>query len=1207
MATGTWQLGIYWASGTLYYGIEKLRPKECVGALGKHASQKAEVEVIENLRSLGLRLLSMTDYVRAGIFHNGVEIFGGIIRREWDFDAQFSSIDSLSLTIEDQSALLARQCYADGTTSDDGTTLLTPAIWEDLKICDPSDTDNSIVHKLFALTSVDPEITVLSGAVISTTKDYFQIFEGDDVKACIEELLWENDLDYRFTAYGEVEIFSTSISRTSTATISTFLDSLKVSGSVWEQKGYKMSWRQYKTSGRIKLGSNTHYFSHWYPSWDMAHVAANIPYQYSQMDQDGFDLISISNKTYTVDSNDAEAHGLTVTYASDNKSCNIDYHATTFAFSGLFASERRITVNIWGNVVYSSNSEARTYVSEAGIETETLSLSYIRSQSDAEEITRRVAQRGKAGATTYSFSSYDDYDINGIYTLNESTILQMDVNVRILEKTYDPEEKIYSYVAEGAEIPDVSIAIKEIEEEEDDDEEEPLTIGFADYIVPSGDEEPAAYANGSVFANSGYTIAWSLNGTALSGTDRHITVDRSSMVDGANYITAVVTLDGTTYTATARFYYDSSYMQPLIEYAWGNSRNTAPTGGWASTPPTYSPSLPYEWMRTSTDEGSTWAYSCITGYTGGDGADAIVFDFAFSSATFVQNRRSNGSQTIAFVSDIQGLGDISPSWTCYVDGTEDSSLFDDADSPSYITIPYRNSFSSIAVMMTYGNYSVTRKLSAIDETGDAIYYGELSALPTGGVYIAGDYFVAADDFTGSDSNSYTAGYPYYYDGSSWNHELDIADSDNMKKALNVFGGVLNSGIAADSNSTTWTWLKNLVVQSAVIANLTSRNITVGDGDGTIGSGFRFRASEYYPSGVKRDSPIFDVYYDDTLIFKINTSTGAVYMLNAQIAGNSEVQGKITSSALETVLSGSGTVRPAITMTAVSGKYLVSYIWATVGTTTDADAYNNGYYYKDEALYTAWYLTIEDDVYYVKKVVNLFGRPLAEVLGTYSADDAIAPSDITYLSTGDYSFTETASQVTAITGTGYSSSIDSGSLVIVKHGTTKTYSSGNINVVSSSIAINGTTVLSVGEYATSVSCSLSFTVSSVGVYTQNIFPKENAGSTYAIGSNNAPFASLYADSIYGTVQSSSARAKKTEIEDYTSKALDIINSTKVVSFKYKADLNKERCYKHYGFIADDTAEELATPFHDVMDYGSCIGILMKAVQELSDEIKRLKGD
>ena len=84
---------------------------------------------------------------------------------------------------------------------------------------------------------------------------------------------------------------------------------------------------------------------------------------------------------------------------------------------------------------------------------------------------------------------------------------------------------------------------------------------------------------------------------------------------------------------------------------------------------------------------------------------------------------------------------------------------------------------------------------------------------------------------------------------------------------------------------------------------------------------------------------------------------------------------------------------------------------------------------------------------------------------------------------------------------------------------------------------------------------------------------------------------------------SSRILKENIQIFDINALDLIASTNIVSFNYIND--KEKNYK-VGFIAEDTNEILASKNHNVMDMYNCIGILLKAVQELSHEIEELKN-
>jgi hypothetical protein len=76
--------------------------------------------------------------------------------------------------------------------------------------------------------------------------------------------------------------------------------------------------------------------------------------------------------------------------------------------------------------------------------------------------------------------------------------------------------------------------------------------------------------------------------------------------------------------------------------------------------------------------------------------------------------------------------------------------------------------------------------------------------------------------------------------------------------------------------------------------------------------------------------------------------------------------------------------------------------------------------------------------------------------------------------------------------------------------------------------------------------------------------------------------------------------KTNIQPFTKSALDIIDSTEIVSYNYELDGQEDST--RIGFIAEDTPIELSTKTHDKMDYNSTMGILMKSIQELDAKLK-----
>lgn len=83
---------------------------------------------------------------------------------------------------------------------------------------------------------------------------------------------------------------------------------------------------------------------------------------------------------------------------------------------------------------------------------------------------------------------------------------------------------------------------------------------------------------------------------------------------------------------------------------------------------------------------------------------------------------------------------------------------------------------------------------------------------------------------------------------------------------------------------------------------------------------------------------------------------------------------------------------------------------------------------------------------------------------------------------------------------------------------------------------------------------------------------------------------------------SQRKLKENITPFNESALDLIKDIDIVNFNYIADPEKNH---KIGFIADDTHEYFSTKDHNIMDQANCIGLLLKAVQELAAENAELK--
>lgn len=178
----------------------------------------------------------------------------------------------------------------------------------------------------------------------------------------------------------------------------------------------------------------------------------------------------------------------------------------------------------------------------------------------------------------------------------------------------------------------------------------------------------------------------------------------------------------------------------------------------------------------------------------------------------------------------------------------------------------------------------------------------------------------------------------------------------------------------------------------------------------------------------------------------------------------------------------------------------------------------------------------------------------------------------------------------------------------------------------------------------------------GMFTHSIAPQSSR--SYDIGSSGNRYNGIYASKIYGTVDSSSSRKLKTNIEKFdVEKAMDIINSTEIMSYNYKADIqdNSERLAnkkselqdyvdmiskldddqkpsdenynqvieafnqeiydieherekspeKRYGFISEDAPWELVAMNRETVDTYSAVAMCFGAIQTMDKRIKDLE--
>ena len=160
----------------------------------------------------------------------------------------------------------------------------------------------------------------------------------------------------------------------------------------------------------------------------------------------------------------------------------------------------------------------------------------------------------------------------------------------------------------------------------------------------------------------------------------------------------------------------------------------------------------------------------------------------------------------------------------------------------------------------------------------------------------------------------------------------------------------------------------------------------------------------------------------------------------------------------------------------------------------------------------------------------------------------------------------------------------------------TFTDSSYNSVQVSLPVMSDSVATTG-WAKNLDGSINLVAQRSAIITRDVLPSDT--NQCWLGDSNKAWYQVVA---YG-FNSLSSREKKKDVEDFDQNATDIINGTRVVSFHYKDDAELK---PRVGFIAEDTDKLLSSPTQDQFDLNNSVGLLLKAVQELSARIDKLEA-
>jgi hypothetical protein len=733
--------------------------KECVGSQGKHESQTCQLKIqSDSVRNL---LLTQKKAVKAKLKKDGIVIFSGVIRPALSVSSRAKIVDALSVQIIDDTETLHQYVYDRATDDAVSANLLTEKTYYNYYVCNPNSVQNSLVHVLFGLGGV----TIKSCPTITEQVSRFDLQAGDYLDDAIGTLLYEFCATYRMTP-GGVEI--AKVFQDATGTVANIKNTLSVKKADSVANGTTVEFSKYLTQENFKCYSESiselpglanlggYEFTHNYWPKDIKAQTRACWWDFSNFNA-GQKVTAKNFKVLAYNEGRSAFYKIPHmdTYDQEKGYPYVEYYG--LYRSGVFA-RRGMSLEVYCDIDYTAQDTAKAGV--VGVSPAKYQAKYIHNLTDAQNLAN-FQQKVQNGANyTYSFQSTDNYTPGATLTLNENSNLNLNSKIRILSKTSTEQEGLFSYTAEGAD--DVTITEPDYEHEKNVlppvTDVEFLSLSIDNTIYSQDTEETIVLlAAGSAFDWYNRTPSWTLNGSAIDNATTTLSLSSSALSVGQNVIAVSVTLDGqiTSKAVTLQYIATSSQGEP--------------------------------------------------------GAPAKVFSLSASSYSYVISKRQTTDQTIQITLDVQNIeGDVA--WSSLQGATFNTET-------KVLTIPARNTIDSFTLTATLGDESRSVTLTGVVQEDVPLYFGALSAAPSGS-FIAGDHYLNTTDYIpyvySETANSGAGGWialttssPYYY--------------TVINDTVADFGKL---GVQAPEGSVFANYYESFVAQKAFINKLGATDITL---------------------------------------------------------------------------------------------------------------------------------------------------------------------------------------------------------------------------------------------------------------------------------------------------------------------------------------------------------------------------------------------
>lgn len=623
--------------------------KTVVGAEGKHRSSSCSVSVKgEDVLS---SLMYAEDYLDAIVKDEaGNVLFTGVIRPYSTVSVLQTTLDAINIEILDYTEKLHIQVYEAPTEDADRKDgIVYSANWDGLKVCDPSDTSNSLVHKLCSLVGINS----IEAPTISMVIYRYSLNDGDYVDEKLSDLLYEYIHDYRFDEQGKMIVFQSGPIITgsdnegnavfsdlvSSGMIQTIYNSLDIVRNDDKKDGVIVKYGKYATKENVRLFTETR--SGWSPVIDirLGWWSANkrkITWDKTPLNEINAKDVILSN-WWIEFKNESWGLGTTKLASKSLSDCTQTEGIASWsidAYGGALFNTIKARISIYADASYLLDEQGTCGIE--GTNTESYTASYLFSLEKASSLASAIYARGKRAQFTYTFKSKDDLTPGCIYDLEELSVSGLSTTVRILMKEQSDVSGVYKYTAEGyGNISFTEPTFAQEREEAKWDAMDMLELQLSkDEVVLKNDDPVEALASGLLIQKYGETPSWYLNNSPLNETSVNLSITKDQLRIGPNILKVEIEHEEKTYKLERKISYITADDVVKIEFTvCEEDKEPDENSVWVTYQPVYVKGQ-VVWVRIMTVASDDWIILRWTGIDGSDGVgiSSVVREYAVSSS-----------------------------------------------------------------------------------------------------------------------------------------------------------------------------------------------------------------------------------------------------------------------------------------------------------------------------------------------------------------------------------------------------------------------------------------------------------------------------------------------------------------------------------------------------------------------------------------------